>query len=174
MDKQIITRFPPSPSGYLHLGGARTAIFNWLYARHTNGHFVLRVEDTDVARSTKESVNAILDALEWLGIGWDEGPYFQSQRFDVYKDYINRLLAAGHAYYCTCSAERLEQMRQDAMQSGGKPKYDGTCRDKGLAYQEGAVVRFKAPLAGTTMVPDRIRGNIAFNNTELDDFIIQR
>lgn len=174
MDKQIVTRFPPSPSGYLHLGGARTAIFNWLYARHTRGRFILRVEDTDVARSTKESVDAILDALEWLGIGWDEGPYFQSQRFDVYKDYINRLLDADHAYYCTCSAERLEQMRQDAMQSGGKPKYDGTCRDKGIAYQEDAVVRFKAPLAGTTMVPDRIRGNIGFNNNELDDFIIQR
>jgi len=174
MDNPIVTRFPPSPSGYLHLGGARTAIFNWLYARHTKGQFVLRVEDTDVTRSTKESVDAILDALEWLGIGWDEGPYYQSQRFDVYKDYINRLLAGGYAYYCTCSAERLEQMRQDAMQSGGKPKYDGTCREKGLAYQEGAVVRFKAPLAGTTMVPDRIRGNIGFNNAELDDFIIQR
>ena len=174
MDKQIITRFPPSPSGYLHLGGARTALFNWLYARHTGGRFVLRVEDTDVARSTQASVAAILEALEWLGIEWDEGPYFQSQRFDVYKDYINRLLASGNAYYCSCSTERLEQMRQQAMQSGGKPKYDGTCREKGLEYSEGAVVRFRAPLAGTTVVSDRVRGHIAFNNVELDDFIIQR
>lgn len=174
MDNTIITRFPPSPSGYLHLGGARTALFNWLYARHTRGRFVLRVEDTDVSRSTQASVDAILDALEWLGIDWDEGPHFQSQRFDVYKDYIKRLLAAGNAYYCTCSAERLEQMRQDAMQSGGKPKYDGTCREKGLEWCQGAVVRFKAPLAGTTVVSDRIRGSIAFDNAELDDFVIQR
>ncbi len=174
MNNQTITRFPPSPSGYLHLGGARTALFNWLYARHRSGRFVLRVEDTDVSRSTKASVDAIFEALEWLGIDWDEGPYFQSQRSDVYKEYINRLLASGNAYYCTCSAERLEQVRQKAMQSGGKPKYDGTCREKGLEWSEGAVVRFKAPLAGTTLVSDRIRGNIAFNNTELDDFIIQR
>jgi len=174
MDSQTVTRFPPSPSGYLHLGGARTALFNWLYARHTGGRFVLRVEDTDVSRSTKESVAAILEALEWLGIDWDEGPYFQSQRFDVYKAYINRLLASGNAYYCTCSAERLEKVRQEAMQSGGKPKYDGNCREKGLEWREGAVVRFKAPLTGTTLVSDRIRGHIAFDNTELDDFIIQR
>ncbi len=174
MDNEPITRFPPSPSGYLHLGGARTALFNWLYARHTRGRFVLRVEDTDVSRSTQESVDSILEALEWLGIDWDEGPYFQSRRFDVYKEYINRLLASGNAYYCTCSAERLERMRQEAMQRGGKPKYDGTCREKGLERSEGAVVRFKAPLSGTTLVKDRIRGNIAFDNTELDDFIIQR
>ena len=138
----IITRFPPSPTGYLHVGGARTALFNWLYARHTKGRFVLRIEDTDTARSTQESVDAIFEALEWLGIEWDEGPYFQSQRFDIYKEYIDKLLASGHAYYCTCSAEKLEAMRAEAMEKGAKPKYDGTCREQGLAGSDNAVVRF--------------------------------
>ena len=174
MNHPTITRFPPSPSGYLHLGGARTALFNWLYARHCGGRFVLRVEDTDVSRSTQASVDAIFEALEWLGIDWDEGPFYQSRRFDLYREYIGRLLASGNAYYCTCSAERLEAMREAAMKSGGKPKYDGTCREKGLGPTDGAVVRFKAPLAGSTIVKDRIRGSIAFDNTELDDFIIQR
>ncbi len=174
MNHLTITRFPPSPSGYLHLGGARTALFNWLYARHCGGRFVLRIEDTDVSRSTRASVEAIFEALEWLGIDWDEGPYFQSRRFEIYRDYINRLLESGMAYYCTCTAERLEKMRDAAMKAGGKPKYDGTCREKGLGPTEGAVVRFKAPLAGSTIVGDCIRGNIAFDNAELDDFIIQR
>jgi len=101
MDKPIITRFPPSPTGYLHLGGARTAIFNWLYARHMVGRFVLRIEDTDMQRSTQESVDAIFEAMDWLGIDWDEGPYFQSKRFDIYKEHIERLIAEGNAYYCT-------------------------------------------------------------------------
>ena len=170
----IITRFPPSPTGYLHVGGARTALFNWLYARHTNGRFVLRIEDTDTARSTKESVDAIFEALEWLGIEWDDGPYYQSQRFDIYREYIDKLIASGHAYYCTCSAEELEAMRAEAMEKGGKPKYDGTCRDKGLAKTEKAVVRFKAPLGGTTVLEDVVKGNIVFQNDELDDFIICR
>jgi glutamyl-tRNA synthetase len=170
----IITRFPPSPTGYLHVGGARTALFNWLYARHTNGKFVLRIEDTDTARSTKESVDAIFEALEWLGIEWDAGPYFQSQRLDIYKDYIDKLVDAGHAYYCTCSTEKLEAMRAAAMEKGGKPKYDGTCRDKGLEKTGDAVVRFKAPLGGTTVLKDVIKGNIVFQNDELDDFIICR
>ncbi|MEK6192745.1 MAG: glutamate--tRNA ligase [Deltaproteobacteria bacterium] len=170
----IITRFPPSPTGYLHVGGARTALFNWLYARHTNGKFVLRIEDTDTARSTQESVDAIFDALEWLGIEWDAGPYFQSQRFDIYKEYVDKLVDAGHAYYCTCSAEELEIMRATAREKGGKPKYDGTCRDKGLEKTENAVVRFKAPLVGTTILKDVVKGNIVFQNDELDDFIICR
>ncbi len=174
MEEQVVTRFPPSPTGYLHLGGARTAIFNWLYARRMNGRFVLRIEDTDAWRSTQASADAILRALEWLGISWDEGPYFQSRRLEIYKEYINRLLESGRAYYCTCTAERLERIRQEAMERGGKPKYDGACREKGLGWQEGAVVRFKAPLEGSTIVRDRIRGNIAFSNEELDDFIIQR
>ncbi len=170
----IITRFPPSPTGYLHVGGARTALFNWLYARHTNGKFVLRIEDTDTARSTQESVDAIFDALEWLGIEWDAGPYFQSQRFNIYKEYVDKLVDAGHAYYCTCSAEELEIMRATAREKGGKPKYDGTCRDKGLEKTENAVVRFKAPLVGTTILKDVVKGNIVFQNDELDDFIICR
>jgi len=175
MDKTtIITRFPPSPTGYLHLGGARTAIFNWLYARHTGGRFILRIEDTDAERSTQESVDAIFEALDWLGIDWDEGPYYQSKRYDVYKEYINRMIDSGHAYYCTCTPEEVERMRNTARESGGKPRYDGTCREKGLKWQEGAVVRFKAPLTGSTVVDDKIRGPIAFANAELDDFIIAR
>ncbi len=171
---QIITRFPPSPTGYLHIGGARTALFNWLYARHNKGKFILRIEDTDTERSTQASVDAIFEALEWLGIDWDEGPFFQSGRMDIYREYIQKLLDSGHAYYCTCTPEELEAMRKTAMETGGKPKYDGTCREKNLPPAQGAVVRFKAPLAGTTVVEDRIRGNIVFQNSELDDFIIQR
>ncbi|MCP4348924.1 MAG: glutamate--tRNA ligase [Desulfobacterales bacterium] len=172
--ENIVTRFPPSPTGYLHVGGARTALFNWLYARRTKGRFVLRIEDTDLQRSTKESVDAIFEALEWLGIDWDDGPYFQSKRFDIYKEYVQKLLDSGHAYYCSCSAERLEQMRKKAMDSGGKPKYDGTCRDKMLSAGEETVVRFKAPITGTTVIEDVVKGNIVFQNPELDDFIIQR
>ncbi|MFO7964886.1 MAG: glutamate--tRNA ligase [Desulfobacterales bacterium] len=172
--EKVITRFPPSPTGYLHIGGARTALFNWLYARHMNGRFVLRIEDTDVRRSTKESVDAIFDALTWLGIDWDEGPWFQSQRFELYREYIQKLVASGHAYYCTCSVEKLEAMRQKAMAEGTKPKYDGTCREKCLEQSPDAVVRFKAPLAGTTTINDVIKGPIVFQNTEIDDFIIQR
>ena len=170
----IITRFPPSPTGYLHVGGARTAIFNWLYARHTKGKFVLRIEDTDAERSTQASVDAIFEALEWLGIDWDEGPYFQTQRFDIYKEYIQKLIDSGHAYYCTCSPEQIEAMRQKAMETGAKPRYDGTCRDKGLPSSDDAVVRFKAPLTGTTVVEDVIKGDIVFQNDELDDFVICR
>ncbi len=170
----IITRFPPSPTGYLHLGGARTALFNWLYARHMKGRFILRIEDTDTVRSTQESVDAIFDALNWLGIDWDDGPYFQTQRLAIYKKHIEKLIEAGRAYYCTCSAERLEQMRKQAQAEGRKPKYDGTCRHKELSDSEDAVVRFAAPQAGSTVVKDVIKGNIVFQNTELDDFIIQR
>jgi glutamyl-tRNA synthetase len=170
----IITRFPPSPTGYLHVGGARTALFNWLYARNQKGKFILRIEDTDTVRSTQESVDAIFEALEWLGIDWDDGPYFQSRRFDLYREYIQKLVQSGNAYYCTCSSERIEEMRKQAMASGGKPKYDGTCREKGLTQADGGVIRFKAPLSGTTVLQDIIKKNIVFQNSELDDFIIQR
>ena len=170
----IITRFPPSPTGYLHVGGARTALFNWLYARHMRGKFVLRIEDTDAARSTQASVDAIFEALEWLGIDWDEGPFFQSQRTPIYQEHIHKLLQTGHAYYCTCSPDQLETMRTKAMASGKNPKYDGTCRDKGLSKSKNAVVRFKAPLTGTTLLEDVIKGSILFQNDELDDFIIAR
>jgi glutamyl-tRNA synthetase len=170
----IITRFPPSPSGYLHVGNARTAIFNWLYARHMKGNFVLRIEDTDKERSTKESVEAILEALVWLGVDWDEGPYFQSERSEIYQQHIQQLLDADRAYYCTCTPEALEAMRKKGMAASGKPKYDGTCREKGLTRTENAVVRFKAPLAGRTVLEDVVKGNIVFQNTDLDDFIIAR
>ena len=170
----IITRFPPSPTGHLHVGGARTALFNWLYARHTHGKFVLRIEDTDTVRSTQASVDAIFEALEWLGIEWDEGPYFQTQRFDIYKEYLQKLIHAGHAYYCTCSSEKVEAMRARAMETGAKPKYDGTCREKNLPKTDDAVVRFKAPLSGTTVLKDVVKGNIVFQNDELDDYIICR
>ena len=172
--EKIITRFPPSPTGYLHIGGARTALFNWLYARHMKGKFILRIEDTDTARSTRESVDAIFESLEWLGIDWDEGPFFQSRRFDIYTEYIQKLLDSGFAYYCTCSPEKLEKMRKKAMELGGKPKYDGTCREKGLSRTDNAVIRFKAPISGTTVLEDVIKGSIVFQNEELDDFIIAR
>ncbi len=174
MNHTIITRFPPSPTGYLHVGGARTALFNWLYARHMKGRFILRIEDTDTERSTQASVDAIFEALEWLGIDWDEGPYFQSKRFDIYIEYIQKLIDSGNAYYCTCSPEKLEEMRKVAMATGKKPKYDGTCREKGLKNPDNAVVRIKAPLTGTTVVHDVIKNNIVFQNTELDDFVIRR
>jgi len=174
MMRTVITRFPPSPTGYLHVGGARTALFNWFYARHTKGRFVLRIEDTDSVRSTQASADSIFEALEWLGIDWDEGPYFQSRRFHIYAEYVQKLLDSGHAYYCTCSSEKLDAMRQKAMTTGGKPKYDGTCRGKQLGKSDDAVVRFLAPLTGTTVIHDVVKGNIVFQNAEQDDFIIQR
>jgi glutamyl-tRNA synthetase len=171
---QIVTRFPPSPTGYLHVGGARTALFNWLYARRLKGKFILRIEDTDTERSTQASVDAIFEALEWLGLDWDEGPYYQTRRFEIYREHVRKLLDSGHAYHCTCTPEEVERMRQAAMASGGKPKYDGTCRDKNLPPGRGAVVRFKAPLTGTTVLEDVVKGDIVFKNEELDDFVISR
>jgi len=171
---EVITRFPPSPTGYLHLGGARTAIFNWLYARRMQGRFVLRFEDTDTERSRQEYVDSILESLEWLGIDWDEGPHYQTRRFPVYREHIQKLLDTGHAYYCTCPPERIEEMRQKALATGGKPKYDGTCRNRGLGPGPGTAVRFKAPLAGATVLDDVVKGPIVFQNEELDDFIICR
>jgi len=170
----IVTRFPPSPTGFLHVGGARTALFNWLYARHCDGRFVLRIEDTDVQRSTQDSVAAIFEALEWLGIDWDEGPYFQTQRLDIYRAHIQKLIDTDRAYYCTCTPEDIEAMRQRALERGGKPRYDGRCRDKRHPPAENAVVRFKTPRTGTTVVEDVVKGPIVFQNSELDDFIICR
>ncbi len=168
-------RFAPSPTGYLHIGGARTALFNYLLARKEQGTFVLRVEDTDVARSTQESVDAILNAMEWLGLSYDEGPFYQSERFDLYREKVRQLLDAGNAYRCYCTAEELEAKREAAMKSGGKPKYDGTCRNR-TDHPAGApfVVRFKSPQEGVTSFDDKIKGTISFNNEELDDVIIQR
>jgi glutamyl-tRNA synthetase len=149
-------------------------LFNWLYARHTGGQFILRIEDTDRQRSTAESVQAIFDALEWLQIDWDEGPHYQSHRTEIHIEHIERLIETGHAYYCTCSPDQIETMREKARAAGTKPRYDGTCREKKLTAQPGAVVRFKAPLFGQTVIEDAVKGRIVFANEELDDFVIQR
>lgn len=170
----IITRFPPSPTGYLHIGGARTALFNWLYARKHGGTFVLRIEDTDTVRSTQESVDAILHAMNWLGMDWDEGPFFQTQRHDIYNEYIDRLVEGGHAYHCDCTKEAVDAMREEAKAKGLKPMYNGRCRERGLARGENTVVRLKTPLTGVTVVDDIVKGSTAFQNAEIDDFIIQR
>ena len=173
---QIRLRFAPSPTGYLHVGGARTALFNWLLARKQHGKFILRIEDTDVARSTQESVDAILEGMTWLGLDWDEGPFYQSDNFPLYKEYVQRLLDAGQAYKCYCSSEQLEAKREQALKDGGKPKYDGSCRDLAPQADDGRpyVVRFKAPQQGSTSWVDLVKGKISFENSELDDLIIQR
>jgi len=173
-DDKVRTRFAPSPTGYLHIGGARTALFNWLYARHHGGKFILRIEDTDQERSTEESTRAIFDAMNWLGLNWDEGPYYQAERIDRYQEAVRRLLDEGKAFRCVCTPEMLEEKRKKALAEGRKPKYDGTCRDKNIEWKPGSVVRFRTPSAGTTTVNDLIRGIIAFSNDELDDLIIER
>jgi glutamyl-tRNA synthetase len=171
---KIVTRFPPSPTGYLHIGGARTALFNYLYARQTGGKFILRIEDTDVARSTTEMTDAILDAMAWLGLDFDEGPYFQSERGDIYNSYVDKLLETGGAYYCSCTPEEVEDMRETARAAGLKPKYNGKCRELGLGPGPGRVVRFKTPLAGKVVFDDIIKGPIAWDVQEMDDFVIRR
>jgi glutamyl-tRNA synthetase len=172
---KVRTRFAPSPTGYLHIGGARTALFSWLYARKHGGEFVLRVEDTDLARSNAESVNAILEGMSWLGLEYDEGPFYQTQRFDRYKEVVQRLLDEGHAYYCYCTKEELEAMREEQMARKEKPRYDGRCRMR-KAPREGVdpVIRFKNPMEGITVVDDMVRGRVTFQNSELDDLIIAR
>ena len=172
--EKVVTRFPPSPTGYLHIGGARTALFNWLFARKHKGKFILRIEDTDKERSTEEATEAILESLKWLGLDWDEGPYFQSQRFDIYKEFIDKLLRLGGAYYCHCTPEELEKRREEAKIKGLKPKYDGKCRDLRLGPGPGAVVRLKTPGSGKTVFHDLIKGAISFNNEELDDLVLWR
>jgi glutamyl-tRNA synthetase len=167
-------RFAPSPTGYLHIGGARTALFNWLLARKEGGKFILRIEDTDVARSTQESVDAILEGMKWLGLDWDEGPFYQSDNFPLYREHVERLLSEGKAYRCRCTPEELEAKREQAMKEGRKPKYDGTCRDLEVGPDTPSVVRFKSPHGGATVFNDLIKGRISFNNEELDDLIIQR
>ncbi len=174
MTTRIRTRFAPSPTGYLHIGGARTALFNWLFSRHYDGEFVLRIEDTDQQRSTDESTKAILDAMTWMGLSWDEGPYFQAERVDLHREMVQKLIDEGKAYICTCTSEDLETKRKAALATGKKPKYDGTCRDKKLKKTPGSVVRFRGAQTGITIVEDLIKGNISFNNEELDDLIIER
>lgn len=173
---KIKTRFAPSPTGYLHVGGARTALYSWLFARHSQGEFVLRIEDTDLERSTPEAIEAIMDGMNWLNLDWDEGPYYQTKRFDRYNAVIDEMLAAGTAYKCYCSRERLEQLRENQMAQGEKPRYDGCCRDSQQhhAADEPCVVRFRNPQTGSVIFDDRIRGPIEFSNQELDDLIIRR
>jgi glutamyl-tRNA synthetase len=172
---EVRLRFAPSPTGYLHIGGARTALFNWLQARREKGKFILRIEDTDVARSTKESVDAILEGMEWLGLDWDEGPFYQSDNFHIYRQFVDRLLAEGKAYKCYCSPEELEAKREIAIQEKRKPKYNGKCRElEGDFPGKPYVVRFKTPQEGVTAFDDIIKGRIAFSNDELDDLVIQR
>ena len=172
----VRTRFAPSPTGYLHIGGARTALFSWLYARRHGGQFVLRIEDTDLERSTAESVNAILEGITWLGLQYDEEPIYQTKRFKRYSVIIEQLLESGHAYRCYCSRERLDKLREYQMANKLKPRYDGHCRDSAGPASPDApyVVRFRNPLEGIVVIDDLIRGRIAFNNSELDDLIIAR
>ena len=170
----IKTRFAPSPTGYLHVGGARTALFSWLYARRHGGQFVLRIEDTDLERSTEDSVNAILEAMDWLDLDYDEGPYYQTQRFDRYNEVIDQLLAAGQAYRCTCSKDRLDVLRAEQMANKQKPRYDGHCRGRDVDPDQPHVVRFLNPQDGDVVIDDLIRGSIVVSNTELDDLIIRR
>jgi len=172
---EVRLRFAPSPTGFLHIGGARTALFNWLLARKEKGKFILRIEDTDVARSTQESTDAILEGMTWLGLDWDEGPYYQSDRFPLYREFVDKLLAEDKAYKCYCTAEELDRKRELATAEGRKPKYDGSCREL-KEDRPGApfVVRFRSPQQGATAFDDLIKGRISFQNEELDDLIIQR
>lgn len=173
--KTIRTRFAPSPTGYLHIGGVRTALFSWLFARHHGGEFILRIEDTDIERSTPESIQAILDGMAWLQLDHDEGPYYQMQRMDRYREVIQQLLDSGHAYRCYCSKERLDQLRESQMAAKQKPRYDGHCRDLGLDdLSRPHVIRFRNPAEGDVTFEDQVHGLITVSNAELDDLIIAR
>jgi len=167
----VKSRFAPSPTGYLHIGGARTALFAWLWAKKNQGTFVLRIEDTDRERSTQQSVDAILDGMKWLGLEYDEGPYYQTDRFDRYKAVIQQLLDKDKAYYCECSTERLQALRDELMAKGEKAKYDGHCQHKNLTS---GVVRFRNPTDGNVVFSDLVKGEISVHNKELDDLIIAR
>ncbi|RTZ60918.1 MAG: glutamate--tRNA ligase, partial [Gammaproteobacteria bacterium] len=171
----VKTRFAPSPTGYLHIGGVRTALFSWLYARRHKGSFILRIEDTDRQRSTAESVQIILDGMHWLGLDADEGPYYQTQRFTRYQEVIDQLLEQGDAYYCYCSRDELDAMREKQRAKGEKPRYDRRCRHRS-APVEGVtpVVRFKNPDHGAVVIDDLIKGRVVIANEELDDLIIAR
>jgi glutamyl-tRNA synthetase len=176
---QVRTRFAPSPTGYLHIGGARTALFNYLFARHHGGKFILRIEDTDRERSTSEAIQAILDAMQWLELDYDEGPFYQTERYPLYKEKINELLANGKAYPCICTADELNAKRQLAMKEKRKPAYDGTCRPvegviAPLPTDKPYTIRFRSPGEGSTVVKDLIKGDVVFDNREIDDLIIAR
>lgn len=173
---KVRTRFAPSPTGYLHIGGARTALFCYLFARKHGGQFILRVEDTDRERSTEESVQAILDGMKWLGLEYDEGPFYQTQRFDRYREVVQQLLDSGHAYHCYCTPQELQSMREEATARKEKPRYNGYWRDREQAPPAGVTpaVRFKNPLHGKVTIEDAVKGTIVIDNAELDDLIIMR
>ncbi|HEV7733390.1 MAG TPA: glutamate--tRNA ligase [Candidatus Binatia bacterium] len=172
----VRTRFAPSPTGYLHIGGARTALFSYLFARRHGGTFVLRIEDTDRERSTPASIQAIIDSLNWLGLDWDEGPFFQTERFDLYQAHAERLLLTGQAYRCWCTAEEIAARRQAVASTGHRSGYDRTCRDlaHAPAGRNAFALRFRTPIEGETVVDDDVKGRVTFQNAELDDFVIQR
>ena len=175
MKDKVRVRFAPSPTGFLHIGGVRTALFNWLFARHHGGKFILRIEDTDHSRSTQESIDEILESLRWLGLDWDEGPFRQTERQTLYTEKVEILLKEGKAYRCYCTPEELDRRRKEAQAKGLKPKYNGLCRDR-ADQPEGVpfVIRFKVPPDGTVAIEDMLRGTVRFDNQELDDLIIQR
>ena len=176
---QVRTRFAPSPTGYLHIGGARTALFSYLFARHHRGQFILRIEDTDRQRSTPEAIDAIIQAMEWLQLDYDEGPFYQTQRLPLYQKRVQQLLAQGNAYPCVCTPDQLDAKRQIAQKEKRKPIYDGTCRPPEgavatLPADQSYTVRFRSPREGTTVVADAVKGAVSFDNRELDDLIIAR
>lgn len=171
----LTTRFAPSPTGYLHVGGARTALYSWLYAQKNGGDFILRIEDTDIERSTQASVDAIMDGMNWLNLAWTHGPYFQTKRFDRYKEVIEQLLASGHAYRCYSTAEEVDAMREEAKAKGEIEKYNGLWRDRtDYPADKPFVIRFKNPLDGDVIIKDMVKGDITISNTQLDDLIIAR
>jgi glutamyl-tRNA synthetase len=172
---QVRVRFAPSPTGFLHIGGVRTALFNWLYARQQQGVFILRIEDTDQSRSTDESIEAIIEGMKWVGLDWDDGPYRQTERMELYRTHAMQLLENGRAYWCVCTAEELDVRRKEAEARGLSPRYDGRCRNLGIMKPDrDAALRFKAPQTGETVVDDLIKGKIVFENQVLDDLIILR
>ena len=172
---QVRVRFAPSPTGFLHIGGVRTALFNWLFARQQGGIFVLRIEDTDQSRSTDESIQAIIEGMTWVGLDWDEGPFRQTERMALYRHHAMKLLETGHAYWCVCKAEELEARRKEAEAKGLSPRYDGRCRNLGIVSPtEDAALRFKAPQEGQIVVDDLIKGKITFDTSAADDLIILR
>ncbi len=172
----IRTRFAPSPTGYLHIGGARTALFSWAFARRHGGQFILRIEDTDLERSTEASTQAILDGMAWLGLDYDEGPFYQMKRLDRYREVVEQLLSAGHAYYCYASKEELEALREGQRARGEKPRYDGRWRDSKATPPAGVkpVIRFKTPMTGEVTFNDLVKGPITVANSELDDLVLMR
>jgi len=177
MPEPVITRFAPSPTGYLHIGGARTALFNWLYSRHTGGKMLLRIEDTDRERSTEAATAAILDGLTWLGLHWDGEPVSQYARAGRHREIAEELIRSGRAYYCYASPEELTRMREEARAEGRPPRYDGRWRDRDPAEAPVGIrptIRIKAPTSGETIVRDRVQGDVFFPNKDLDDFIILR